>query len=256
MENLKLALVQADLIWENVDANRRQFQQRISEIDRDIDLIVLPEMFSSGFTMHPERVYETMEGPTLEWMKDLSKQHGAAICGSLVIREGEVFRNRFLFVHPEGKVDYYDKRHSFTYAGEDKKYKRGDTRKLILYKGWKIFPQVCYDLRFPVFSRNDMEYDLLIYVANWPEIRIDAWDTLLKARAIENMAYSVGVNRIGKDGNDYAYPGHSGAYDELGKTLVHTSGEEVVYVSLNRSQMLKTRAKLRFLEDRDLFNLK
>ena len=256
MEKLKLALVQADLIWEDVPANREKFASCIEKLEQDTDLVVLPEMFTTGFTMCPERVSEAMDGPTVKWMKDMAKRADAAIAGSLVIEEGAVFRNRFLFVHPNGQVDHYDKRHSFTYAGEDRHYQSGSLRRLIEFRGWKIFPQVCYDLRFPVFSRNDLEYDLLVYVANWPEMRIEAWDALLKARAIENMAYCAGVNRIGRDGNDYAYPGHTSAYDVTGKTLVQAFGEEVVYTVLEKNRMKAFREKLRFLEDRDEFILK
>ncbi|MBL7471937.1 amidohydrolase [Robertkochia sediminum] len=256
METLKTALVQADLIWEAPGKNRAYFERVFEALDSDTNLVILPEMFTSGFTMSPEAVYETMDGETVSWMKERARHYGFAIAGSLVIREDGVYRNRFLFVHPHEQVDHYDKRHAFTYAGEHKAYVPGDRRELITYKGWKIFPQVCYDLRFPVFSRNDMDYDLLIYVANWPVMRIDAWDALLKARAIENMAYCIGVNRIGKDANGYEYPGHSGVYDVLGREVVHTTKEEVVYASLEKTPVSKLRNKLGFLKDRDQFDLK
>lgn len=256
METLKTALVQADLRWEAPGANRKYFDQVFESLDPDTDLVILPEMFTSGFTMTPERVDEPMDGETVNWMKGIARDYDFAIAGSVVIGEEGVYRNRFLFVHPGGQVDHYDKRHAFTYAGEHKAYLPGDRRELIVYKGWRIFPQVCYDLRFPVFSRNDMDYDLLIYVANWPAIRIDAWDALLKARAIENMAYCIGVNRIGKDGNGYEYPGHSGAYDVLGREVVYTVKEEVVYASLEKEPVKKLRNKLGFLKDRDYFDLK
>lgn len=256
MDTLKTALVQADLVWEDAQKNREQFDVAFKAMDPDTDLAVLPEMFTSGFTMHPQNVYEMQDGETVLWMKESAKKYDMAIAGSLVISDEGQFRNRFLFVHPDGRVDHYDKRHAFTYAGEHKEYVPGTARILIDYKGWKIFPQVCYDLRFPVFSRNDLDYDLMLYVANWPVMRIDAWDALLKARAIENMAYCVGVNRIGTDGNGYEYSGHSAAYDVLGSVLVHTRKEEVVYALLQKESLEKFRNKLGFLNDRDHFVLK
>lgn len=256
MEVLKVALVQADLAWEEAEKNREMFDRWLNALDTDTDLVILPEMFTSGFTMHPERVYESSDGTTVVWLKVLAARYRMAIAGSVVIREEGKYRNRFLFVHPDGRVDHYDKKHAFTFAGEHKAYVAGERRVLITYKGWKIFPQVCYDLRFPVFSRNDMDYDLLVYVANWPVMRIDAWDALLKARAIENMAYCIGVNRIGEDGNGYQYPGHSAAYDVLGRPLVHTQKEGVVYARLEKDPLRKAREKLGFLKDRDRFDLK
>lgn len=256
MEEIKIALIQADLAWEDPDKNRENFNRTLSAMDRDTDLVVLPEMFTTGFTMDPERVFELPGGPTAKWMADWAKVNNTALAGSVVIKENEVYRNRFLFVYPEGQIVHYDKRHSFTLAGEHKKYHSGTERVLIEYRGWKIFPQICYDLRFPVFSRNNLDYDLLIYVANWPAVRIDAWDTLLKARAIENMAWSIGVNRIGKDGNNYEYPGHSAIYDGLGKKIAYSSSEEVLYATLDRTSIEKARKKLGFLNDRDDFNLK
>lgn len=256
MQTLKTALVQAGLLWEDPERNREKFDGIFQDMAPDTDLVILPEMFTSGFTMHPERVYELQDGETVNWMIASAKKYDLAIAGSVVIRDQGHFRNRFLFVHPDGKVDHYDKRHAFTYAGEHKEYVSGNDRVVIQYRGWKIFPQVCYDLRFPVFSRNDLNYDLLVYVANWPVMRIDAWDTLLKARAIENMAYCIGVNRIGKDGNDYDYPGHSAAYDVLGRPLVYTEKEEVVYAVLQKEPLAKLRDKLGFLKDRDRFDLR
>lgn len=256
MEEIKIALIQADLAWEDPDKNRENFSRILSSMDTDTDLVVLPEMFTTGFTMNPERVFELPGGPTTKWMADWAKANNTALAGSVVIKENEVYRNRFLFVYPEGQIVHYDKRHSFTLAGEHKKYRSGTERVLIEYRGWKIFPQICYDLRFPVFSRNNLDYDLLIYVANWPAVRIDAWDTLLKARAIENMAWSIGVNRIGKDGNNYEYPGHSAIYDGLGNRMAYSSSEEVLYATLDRSSIEKARKKLGFLNDRDDFNLK
>lgn len=255
MDTLNLALIQADLAWEDPEANRRYFGNIIPGLQAETHLVILPEMFTTGFTMTPEPLAESMDGVTVQWMKEMAAEYQVAIAGSIVIKDGSHFRNRFLFIRPEGSLEFYDKRHGFTYAGETEKYRSGDQRKVFEYEGWKIFPQVCYDLRFPVFSRNNLDYDLLIYVANWPEKRINAWDALLKARSIENMVYCAGVNRIGTDGSNYEYPGHSGVYSPLGDCLAYTESEEVLRVSLSRSTMLEKRQKLGFLNDMDRFNL-
>lgn len=255
MEALNITLIQTDLAWENKEANLMAFEALFPDVPPATDLVVLPEMFSTGFTMNPEPVAEPMNGNTVQWMIRMAEEHKVAVAGSVVVREDEVFRNRFLFVHPDGKVDHYDKRHSFTLAGEHEKYTRGERRVLIDFKGWKIFPQICYDLRFPVFSRNDQNYDLLIYVANWPEKRIQAWDTLLKARAIENMSYCIGVNRTGIDGNDYKYPGHSAVFDPLGDRLCYSEDVEMISAVLLPGKIRNTRQRLGFLNDRDEFTL-
>lgn len=256
---MKIAIIQSDLIWEDPNANRAQFEQKINTISQNIDLIVLPEMFSTGFTMFPESLAETMQGATVNWMSDVAKTKQVAICGSLIIEEDNKCYNRFVFVHSNGKIDSYDKRHLFSLAGEDKQYSKGSAKVIIDYMGWKIFPQVCYDLRFPVFSRNDVDYDLLIYVANWPKVRIYAWDILLKARAIENMSLVIGVNRIGLDGNMHEYVGHSQVLDELGNSILDANEEPGVFIAtLDKIKMLQTREKLNFLKDKDdfLINLK
>lgn len=255
MNELRIAFIQADLAWEDPATNKAVFTGKFKDLAPDTDLVILPEMFTTGFTMNPGVAAELMQGPTVVWLKSMASEYNVAMAGSVVIRESGVYRNRFLFVTPDGQIEYYDKRHSFTLAGEHEQYHHGKERKIIEYKGWKIFPQICYDLRFPVFARNDMGYDLLIYVANWPEKRIDAWDALLKARAIENMSYCVGVNRIGADGNGYLYPGHSGAYDHLGKCLAFSEKEEVCSFTLDKDKMIKTRNKLGFLNDRDRFSI-
>ncbi len=202
---MKIALIQSSLFWENPNANRNHFEEKINAIDEEVDLIVLPEMFSTGFTMNPSAVSETMQGETVLWLQSLAEAKNSAITGSLVIQENNNFYNRLLFVFPSGEIQFYDKRHLFTLAGEDKIYTSGKDKLIVEYKGWKICPLVCYDLRFPVFARNVEEYDVLIYVANWPESRITAWDALLKARAIENMSYTIGVNRVGKDNNNFEH---------------------------------------------------
>lgn len=254
---MKIALIQANLIWENPKANRDIFENKINEINESVDLIVLPEMFTTGFTMSPNAVAESMQGETVLWMQSLAKAKNAAITGSVVIEEDSNFYNRMLFVVPSGEIQYYDKRHLFTLAGEDRVYSRGAQKIIIDYLGWKICPLVCYDLRFPVFSRNTEDYDLLIYVASWPKTRIHAWDTLLNARSIENMCYLVGVNRIGKDNNGYEFIGHSQAIDCLGEYLIDPQEEEGVFIAtLDKSKLIEVRKKLNFLNDRDTFEIK
>ncbi|HBK70487.1 MAG TPA: amidohydrolase, partial [Flavobacteriaceae bacterium] len=209
---LKITIIQSELVWENSAQNRQVFLEKIKSISEVVDLIILPEMFTTGFTMNPEKVAETMDGETIHWLKYLAKEKNTAITGSLIIKEGNKYYNRLVFVHPTGEIKTYDKRHTFTLAGEDKIYTAGNKKLIVAYKGWKICPMICYDLRFPVWSRNTDDYNLLIYVANWPKPRITAWSTLLKARAIENMSYVVGVNRIGADDNGHEYSGNSAAY--------------------------------------------
>jgi predicted amidohydrolase len=253
---MKIALVQAPLIWENPKQNRNYFEEKINSISETIDLIVLPEMFTSGFTMNPKSVAESMQGETVSWLQVLAKAKNSAITGSLVIQENGNFYNRLVFVFPSGEIKTYDKKHLFTLAGEDKVYTSGTQKMLFEYQGFKICPLICYDLRFPVFARNTEEYDVLIYVANWPKPRINAWDALLKARAIENMCYTIGVNRIGEDPNQHDYPGHSQAIDCLGNYLIEPQENEGVFIAtLNQSTLAATRQKLGFLNDRDAFML-
>jgi omega-amidase len=258
MQNqLKVALIQANIVWENPIQNRVNFSEKINAISEDVDLIVLPEMLTSGFTMNAESVSESMTGETIMWLKKLAKEKNTAIVGSLVITENDSYYNRCIFVHPDGDIDTYDKRHTFTLAGEHKMYNAGKTKTIINYKGWSICPLVCYDLRFPVWARNVENYDLLLYVANWPKPRINAWDTLLKARAIENMTYCVGVNRVGLDANNYEYPGHSACYDVLGNRMdnIPFDKEGTEVVNLDKKHIKKYREKLNFLNDKDQFSL-
>lgn len=207
--------------------------------------------------MNASEVAETMNGETVTWMKDLASKKQAAITGSMVIKEDGNFYNRLLFVHPDGTIETYDKRHTFTLAGEDKVYSAGTKKLIVNYKDWKICPLVCYDLRFPVWARNVENYDVLIYVANWPKVRVAAWDALLKARAIENMCYCIGVNRVGLDGNNHDYSGHSSAYHVLGNRMdtIPTDKEAIEIVTLSKEELKTYRSKLNFLEDRDSFSL-
>lgn len=255
MQELKIALIQSPLFWEDPERNRNFFSEKIEKISSDVDLIILPEMFTTGFTMTPENISKDEGRFTLNWMQKKAKEKNAAVVGSLPFYANGKYSNRLFFVLPDGSYQYYDKRHTFTLAGEDKIYMAGTLRLMVNYKGFKICPLICYDLRFPVWARNTEEYDVLIYVANWPTPRISAWDVLLKARAIENMAYCIGVNRIGEDELGYEYSGHSATYDCLGKQLAFSEKEEISYVILKKEHIKATREKLRFLEDRDTFTL-
>ena len=254
---MKVALIQSSLSWENPKANRNHFEVKINAISGKVDLIVLPEMFSTGFTMNPEAVAETMQGETIMWLQSLAKAKNSAITGSLVIKDNGNFYNRLVFVFPSGEIQFYDKRHLFSLAGEQKIYTSGKEKLIVEYLGWKICPLICYDLRFPVFARNVEEYDVLLYVANWPKQRVNAWDSLLKARSIENMCYTIGVNRIGIDQNNLDYNGHSQAIDFLGNYLLEPQETDGVFiVELNKEKLTVTRNQLGFLNDRDFFELK
>ena len=257
-DELKIAFIQTDLAWEDRKQNRKNFKEKVQSINEAVDLIVLPEMFSTGFTMNAKENAETMQGKTLEWMQNLAKEYRVALTGSIIIEDDKKYYNRLLFVHPSGDIEYYDKRHTFTLAGEDKVYAAGVDKLFVDYKGWKLFPLVCYDLRFPVWARNVDDYDVLIYVANWPKPRINAWDTLLKARAIENMSYCIGVNRIGLDNDQNEYCGHSAVYDVLGNAItpLKPNREQVEVVTLQKNHIHFYRNKLKFLSDKDAFTLR
>ncbi|WP_370281079.1 amidohydrolase [Robiginitalea marina] len=252
---MEIALVQTSLAWEDPEANRLHFSRLLDPETGRADLIVLPEMFTTGFTMSPQNIPPGEEARSLDWMRETAARTRAAVTGSLVAREGGKYYNRLFFVEPGGAYETYDKRHTFTLAGEDQVYERGRTRKLIHFRGFTICPLICYDLRFPVWSRNTEDYDLLLYVANWPAPRIAAWDALLKARAIENMAYVAGVNRTGTDPNAHRYPGHSAVFDALGTRLAYSEQEEVLHVTLSLEHLSETRKSLRFLQDQDRFTL-
>ncbi|WP_318343693.1 amidohydrolase [Flagellimonas baculiformis] len=253
---LRIALIQSHLHWENPEKNRTMFGEKINAISEEVDLVVLPEMFTSGFTMEPGQIDSSEGKQTVEWMQRLAQQKNTALTGSIVFQENGNYFNRLFFVEPNGEYHTYDKKHTFTLAGEDKVYEAGKQKLIVEYKGFNICPLICYDLRFPVWARNVEDYDVLIYVANWPKPRIEAWDTLLKARAIENMAYCIGVNRIGQDHLQHEYPGHSAVYDVLGKQMAYSGGEEILYATLDKEHIESTRKKLRFLEDRDNFSWK
>ena len=249
------------------------FEEKIFSISQPTEIVVLPEMFSTGFSMQPEKLAETMEGETLQWMKQVAAKKKIILTGSLIIKDspppnlgGEAYYNRLVWVLPNGQVGYYDKRHLFAYADEDQHYTPGEKRLIASVKGWKINLLVCYDLRFPVWSRQSLpplgeagrglEYDVLIYVANWPERRVHAWTTLLRARAIENQCYVIGVNRTGEDGNKIHYTGESMAIDPMGEILYHKKDEDDVFtVTLDRSHLEKVREKFPFWKDADQFKI-
>ncbi|MBT8320491.1 MAG: amidohydrolase [Eudoraea sp.] len=256
MEELHVAMVQTQLVWENPLANRALLAAKMEQLEGEVDLIILPEMFTSGFTMAPGSIPIEEGQLTLEWMQQLAVKLKAGILGSMVYTSDDNRHyNRLFFVGPNGELEQYDKRHTFTLAGEDKEYEAGKKRLVFTYKGFRICPMICYDLRFPVWSRNTVNYDILVYVANWPAPRIEAWDALLRARAIENMAYCLGVNRVGRDQNGHQYTGHSAAYDCLGKTIVFSNEEEVLQAVFTKEHLIQNRDKLQFLNDRDAFTL-
>ena len=228
MKNLKITLIQSNLFWEDKQKNLGHFGEKINTLEAQTDLIVLPEMFSTGFSMQPSLLAEPTDGPTIEWMKKQAKSKNAVVTGSVIIVENEKYYNRLFWVQPDGDFQTYDKRHLFTLANEHHYYAAGQSLLYTNLKGWKILPLICYDLRFPVWSRNTEDYDLLIYVANFPEKRAHAWKTLLQARAIENQAYTVGLNRVGYDGNDIYHSGDSCVLDYSGRTLYHQAHLEDV----------------------------
>lgn len=257
MQDLRVTAIQSALVWEDAQANRTGFAQKLAGLKGSTDLVVLPEMFTTGFSMKTQELAETMDGPTVTWLKEQAAALGAAINGSVIIEEGGKFYNRSLFVRPDGSVEHYDKRHLFRMANEDAHFSDGSQRKIVEWKGWRICLQVCYDLRFPVFSRNRQDYDLLIYVANWPEARTNAWSTLLRARAMENQAYVIGVNRVGNDGMDISYSGASAILDAKGEELVNIplSEEHSAQATLSMQALEDFRKKFPVGKDADRFEL-
>ena len=258
MSTLIITGIQSSLQWEDKEANLQMFEEKIFSISQPTEIVVLPEMFSTGFSMQPKKLAEPMDGETVEWMKQIAAKKKIILTGSVIIEEDRNFYNRLVWVLPNGQIGYYDKRHLFAYGDEDQHYTAGKKRLIASVKGWKINLMVCYDLRFPVWSRQqgDFEYDVLIYVANWPERRVHAWTTLLRARAIENQSYVIGVNRTGDDGNKIPYTGESMAVDPMGEILYHKNDEEDVFtVTLDRSDLEKTREKFPFWKDADQFTI-
>jgi len=261
MSSLTLTIIQTDLSWENKAANLQRLKEKIEAMDERTEIVVLPEMFSTGFTMVPELFAETMEGETVAWMKEIAENNKIIITGSLIIEEDGQYFNRLIWMLPNGQTGHYDKRHLFGYGDEDKHYTPGNKRLIASVKGWRINLQVCYDLRFPVWSRQqyvsmESEYDLLIYVANWPERRSHAWKTLLCARAIENQCFVAGVNRVGKDNKNVYFSGDSLVIDPLGQVLYHMpDAEDVFTITLQKEEVDKVRTQFPFWKDADAFTI-
>lgn len=270
MSTLTITSIQTNLYWENKADNLHMFSEKINSIPEHTEIVVLPEMFATGFSMKPEQLAETMDGQTLQWMKETAAGNKIILTGSVIIEEEGKYFNRLIWMLPNGQLGYYDKRHLFAFAGEDRHYTAGNRRLIASVKGWKINLQVCYDLRFPVWARqalahsqpspkgeeNGPEYDVLIYVANWPERRSHAWKTLLCARAIENQCYVVGVNRVGRDGNDINHSGNSMVVDPLGEVLYHNSDDEDIFtITLEKEHLDSVREKFPFWRDADAFRI-
>jgi omega-amidase len=260
MSDLTVSLIQANLHWEDVAANLAMFDQKIDSIKERTEVIILPEMFSTGFSMQSERLAQTMDGSAVQWMKQKAKEKNVIITGSLIIEEGGEYFNRLIWMLPNGTFGIYNKRHLFGFAGEHDHYTAGDKRLIAQVKGWKLNLSVCYDLRFPVWARNSIlengepAYDVLINVANWPERRNTPWRALLQARAIENQCYVIGLNRVGNDGNDIYHSGDSSIIDPIGEIIYHKAHDEDVFTyTLSRSHLNELRARFPFLKDADRF---
>lgn len=260
MSALAITFIQTALHWENAEANLRMFEQKIKSIPGKTELVILPEMFTTGFSMQPEKLAEPMDGKAIQWMTDMAQKQNIILTGSLIIAENGNYYNRLIWVLPNGHIGYYDKRHLFAYGGESEHYRAGNKKLIASVNGWKICPVICYDLRFPVWTRQDPDerkhYDLLICTANWPDSRIKAWDTLLQARAIENQTYVAGVNCTGQGGNEIIYSGHSTVIDPLGNIIVKKENEEaVVTCILYKKEIEQMRKDFPFLKDADRFKL-
>jgi omega-amidase len=259
MEDLRITLIQAALRWEDTEANRQLFGEKINSLQEPTDLILLPEMFSTGFSMQAAALAEEMNGPTVSWLKEMAAAKNCTLCGSLILKENGNYYNRLIWMNPDGTFLTYDKRHLFRLAEEQKTYTPGTKKIIPEIKGWKILPLVCYDLRFPVWSRRTQkeDYDLLVYVANWPDRRIRAWEALLPARAIENQSFVAGLNRMGDDGNGIPHSGRSAVYDCMGATLWQgPAGEEATKtVTLPVDELVKCRRAFPFDRDADQFNI-
>lgn len=257
MQDLKITLIQSTLHWHNIGANLAMFEEKIWQIGQNTDLIVLPEMFTTGFTMEAPSLAEHMNMTTFKWMRQQAAQTGAVIVGSYIVQENGKYYNRLLWMQPDGEFDYYDKRHLFRMADEHLTYTPGNRRIIKDLKGWKIFPQVCYDLRFPVWSRNvGLVYDLIIFIANWPTPRRNAWNVLLQARAAENLAYAVGVNRVGLDGVEKEYAGDSAVIDFKGNVIYREENVEFIKtLTLNKEDLVAFRQKFPAQLDADAFSL-
>ncbi len=254
--SLRVSLIQTYLHWENKQLNFKHLHDLITPLINQTDLVVLPEMFTTGFSMNAATLAETMDGPTMQWLREQAQRTGAVVTGSFIAEEANRYFNRLVWMRPDGSYATYDKRHLFTYANEQQHYTAGQQRLIVAWKGWSICPLICYDLRFPVWSRNTDAYDLLLYVANFPERRRSAWNALLVARAIENQCFTIGVNRIGEDGNGIRYSGDSVVLDYAGQALCQMSYiEQVCTLSLSYADLRDFRRQFAFLPDRDQFTI-
>ena len=254
MNNFKVTLLQPDIIWENVRANLDKYSKIIDEI-KSTDLIVLPEMFTTGFSMNPEVLKEKMDGNSVQWMKKMAKEKDASVVGSLIIEENEQTYNRAIWVFPDGKTEFYDKRHLFAMGQEHLHYSAGTEKTIVEFRGWRFCPLICYDLRFPVWSRNTENYDVLIYMANWPSPRHHHWKSLLVARAVENQSYCIGVNRTGTDGKGLKYLGDSCVISPKGIAEFLGENETVQTFEISYSELYDYRKNFPFLADKDEFQL-
>lgn len=256
MNDLKVTLVQSDLYWEDTAKNLDMFSRKLDSLQEHTDLIVLPEMFNTGFSMEAAKLAEEPNGETMRWMYKMAEMHDCVVTGSMIIYDDNRFYNRLIWMQKDGSFGYYNKRHLFRLGMEDRTYTAGAEKLIMELHGWRICPLICYDLRFPVWCRNTSEYDLLLFVANWPEKRIAHWNTLLSARAIENQCYVVGVNRVGTDGNGIYHSGDSLATDAHGQTIWHKSREEAITtITLSKEELMLIRRQLPFLKDADRFML-
>jgi omega-amidase len=266
MSSLTVTVIQTSLYWEDKSANLLMLANKIASIADKTEIVILPEMFSTGFSMNPAKLAETMDGETVKWMRQIAANKRVILTGSIIIKEQDNYYNRLIWMLPNGEYGYYDKRHLFAYAKEDQYYTPGTKRLIASVKGWKVNLQVCYDLRFPVWARQQMhataenilrpEFDLLIYTANWPERRSHAWRTLLQARAIENQCYTVGVNRVGHDGNDIYYSGDTMVINPLGESIYHKShNEDIFSITLQKQLLDETRLRFPFWKDADIFTI-
>lgn len=267
MEQLIITTIQTNLVWENKQANLAMLQQKINSITHKMEVVVLPEMFSTGFTMQPKLFAETMEGPTIIWMKEIAATKKIILTGSIIIEENGNFYNRLIWMQPNGQFGYYNKRHLFAFAGEHKQYSAGNKKLIASVKGFKINVQICYDLRFPVWARQQPSnnqtkaeaadlFDVLIYVANWPQKRNHAWKTLLQARAIENQCYVIGVNRVGADGNNVYHSGDTMVITPMGETHYHKADDEDIHtVVIEKKTITTVRTQFPFWKDADAFGV-
>ncbi len=252
MENLRITIIQPNIIWEDIHANLDRYSTMVSEIE-STDLIILPEMFTTGFSMSPEKLKESMNGVSVKWMRKMAKQSNSAILGSLIIEDNKQIFNRAIWVFPDGELEIYDKRHLFSMGDEHNHYSPGNEKVIIEFKGWKFCPLICYDLRFPVWSRNAENYDVLIYVANWPSVRNHVWKNLLVARAIENQSYCIGVNRTGVDGTGLRYQGDSALIFPKGVGNFLGQNETSQTFEISYSELHNFRKRFPLLNDKDEF---